>query len=294
VICPLYNFQVQNVLYGPQKLTREETINLLAERQKQLVEGIDIFEEIKVRRISKEEIEGLRSSFFSLPPDTAITANMFVLEKTVTAEDGHDYQADAAMRNIVLAMRLLKGGYVSGTSVFYIPVAEKDKNPLEVSPIEWSWEQGRKLESRGFRYSLSFDEVVDLKKLVGKIQSVDFAKRRSLNLACKRFQRAYEEVDFEDQLIDFIIAFEALFLKGEKAKSSQGETIAVACSVMLGKNDEERDQVKRYLREAYSIRNCIVHGSDYRKPKIDKEYEMSEFVPKIEDYLRESMKELLD
>jgi hypothetical protein len=70
--------------------------------------------------------------------------------------------------------------------------------------------------------------------------------------------------------------------------------IAVACSVLLGKNEEERDTVRRFLREAYSIRNCIVHGSDYPKPKIDKEYEMSEFVPKIEDYLRDSIKKLLN
>lgn len=291
MICPLYHFQIQNVLYG-HKLTEEDSINLLREREKQLVEGIDISEGVKVRRISKEDIEHFKSNPFVIPSYTALTIDMFVLEKLITTEDGHDFQADATMRNIVLSLRLLKSGYVSGASVFYISLEERDTAKLFI-PIECSWEEGRKLDIYGFKYSLDFDKVKDLKELVGKIQSIDFAKRRSLKLACTRFQRAYEEADFEDQLIDIIIAFEALFLK-EKAKSSQGEMIAVACSVLLGKNEEERDTVRRFLREAYSIRNCIVHGSDYPKPKIDKEYEMSEFVPKIEDYLRDSIKKLLN
>lgn len=55
------------------------------------------------------------------------------------------------------------------------------------------------------------DEIPKLKSLLKKIRELDFNKRQRLQLACKRFQRAYEEGDAEDQLIDLMIAFEALY-----------------------------------------------------------------------------------
>ena len=293
VICPLYNFQISNVLYGPHKLSPEEVTNLFEAREKELVEGIEVFEGVKVRRVSKEDLDIIKSSFFPLPPDTKVSPGMFVLEKYITTEDDRQYQLDTTMRNIVLAMRLLKKGYISGSCVFYIPTSEK-VNTLPFTAIEWSWEEGRKLETWGLKYALNFDDIANLKTLVEKIQSIDFARRKSLHLACKRFQRAYEEVDFEDQLIDFMIAFEALFLKGEKDRSPHGKIISVACSCLLGKNEEESEEIEHFLAEAYSIRNSIVHGSECKKPTVEREYEMSEFVSKIEDYLRVSIKKLLD
>jgi hypothetical protein len=141
---------------------------------------------------------------------------------------------------------------------------------------------------------LDFNEIPPLNQISEKIEVISSAKRKNMDIAFKRFQRAYHEPDPEDQLIDFLIAFEALFLKGEKAKESHGDIIAIACSHLLGKNEQEREEIRQFLTKAYSIRNYIVHGSEYQKPFVDKEYEMNEFVSKIEDFLRESIKKLLD
>jgi hypothetical protein len=62
----------------------------------------------------------------------------------------------------------------------------------------------------------------------------------------------------------------------------------------LGKNEEQREEIGSFLTAAYRIRNSVVHGSEYAEPKVKKEYGMHEFVSRIEDYLRESLKKFLD
>jgi len=275
------------VLIGHTEMSNEQVTNFFKERERQLVEGIDLFDGVKIRRLSKEDLDDFKTNP-TLPPYIMTLPVNFVLEKYITVENEHDFQLDPIMRNVVLALRLLKKSYVSGSSVFYVLVSEK--RLLN----SWSCEEEPRHEFWGFKYALNFDGIPALKEMLEKIQSIDFAKRKSLHLACKRFQRAYEESDVEDQLIDMMIAFEALFLKGEKAVSPAGQIVATACSILLGKNDEEREEIRRFLTKAYSVRNCIVHGSEYQKPIINKEYDIPEFVSKIEDYLRESIKKLLD
>lgn len=268
-------------------MSKEEKMTILEEREKELVEGIKLFDGVKMRRMSKEDLEDLKSSIFLLPPDTLFTPNLFVLEKFII-EDDHKFQLNQTMRNIVLALRLLKKGYVSGNAIFYILVSEK--KPQFVS-VDWSWEEGRRLKLGRFKYVLGFDEISSLKTMIEKIQGVDFGSRKTLHLACKRFQRAYEEVDTEDQLIDLMIAFEALFVRREIAGSSKKEKIVNGCSDLLGTNDEEKEEIRSFLTKAYLIRNLIVHGAEY---KINEDYELFEVISETEDYLRASINKLLD
>ena len=197
------------------------------------------------------------------------------------------------MRNTVLSLRLLKKGHVSGNCIFYVLVSEKRKR---FASVEWSCE-GAHLGAKPWilgKYVLHFEEIPALKEILQKIQSIHFVERKRLRLTCKRFQRAYEEDDFEDRLIDFMIAFEALLVRKEIPGSHFGQKIANGCSDVLGKNNEEREEIRSFLSEACYIRNRIVHGAEYRKPRVDKKYGMFEFILKIEDYLRKSIKKLLD
>jgi len=291
VICPLINFQIPwNVLFGPHKRTDEETNQLFKERREKVVEGVELIDGVKVRYISKEDLEDLKrepffSSFFPHEMRESISSEKFVLERIITTEESHKFETNNVIRSIILALRLLKGGWVFGNYVFYIRLSEKRgltgwsqvQNLNPQTPVGW------------MKYVLDFEEIPDLKKLLKKIQKVDFSERKSLGLACKRFQRAYEESDVEDQLIDLMIAFEALFLKGKKSMSQRGEVIAVACSILLGRNEKEREEIRNSLTKAYSMRNSIVHGAEYKK-----ESDMLEFVAQIEEYLRGSIKKLLD
>ncbi|MHC3130307.1 MAG: hypothetical protein IBV52_09560 [Candidatus Bathyarchaeota archaeon] len=65
--------------------------------------------------------------------------------------------------------------------------------------------------------------------------------------------------------------------------------IAIACSTLLGKNNEEREEIKDYLSRAYSMRNCIVHGSDISETN---PFELVEEISERRDFVNTSLKEL--
>jgi hypothetical protein len=52
---------------------------------------------------------------------------------------------------------------------------------------------GLGLACYGLDYALTFDEIPPLKDLLVKLQGIDLGKRKRLNLACKRFQRAWRK-----------------------------------------------------------------------------------------------------
>lgn len=56
-------FQLQNMLIGHRELSKEEIMKLLKKREKQLTEGIDLVDGVKIRRISKEDLEDLNTLF---------------------------------------------------------------------------------------------------------------------------------------------------------------------------------------------------------------------------------------
>lgn len=292
VICPLTNFQIQTGFFGPQKITDKQARDLYLQREKQLVEGIDLIDGIKIKRISREDLEELKTAPLLFSPNLRqlLSSRLIVLVTQIPKEMRYSSQIDEKMRNIVLALRLFKSGYVHGSHVFHIHIPEK-KSPVMSS---LSYDEEPRAERIGCPYALNFDEIPEFKRLLEKVHTVDFSKRKSFALACKRFQRAYEDVDAEDQLIDLMIAFEALFLKGQKAKSPSGQIIAVACSILLGKNEEEREEIRTALTKAYTIRNYIVHGAEYKFPIDEEGFGFPSFVNDIEDYLREALKKLLE
>ncbi len=275
-------------------MTDEERKRIFTKQKEKAVRGVKLSNGVKIRLMSKEDLDILRSQPFFLPPNISelISPRMFALEKHIKSEKGSGFDFHKAMQNIILSMRLMKGGIVFGSYVFCILLSGKRH------VTSWSYEEDHPRTSYR-KYVLNFEEVPLLRKNLKKIQSIDFTKRRSMDLACRRFQRAYEEKDTEDQLIDLMIAFEALFLKGERKIPVKGKVIAIACSTLLGKSEEEREEIKRTLIEAYSIRNCIVHGSEYSRSESDEKGEvymdpLPDLVSEVEDYLRESIKKLLD
>lgn len=281
------------MLIKPPEMTDEEVKKVFKERKEKIVKGINLVEGVKIRQITKEDLEDLKTYPFPFPSDMhgLISPRTFVLEKKIKVEKGQAFGVRKVMQDIILSLRLLKGGLVFGSFTFHVLLSKKRHVK------SWSYEEDR--PRNDIPYVLDFEEVPRLRKILRKIQGVDFSKRESLDLACYRFQRAYEERDAEDQLIDLMIAFEALFLKGEKGGSSKGKLIAIACSTLLGKNEGEREEIKQTLVKAYSFRNCIVHGSEY--PRIEQTGNrdvgidtLPDLVSKVEDYLRESIVKFLD
>lgn len=67
-----------------------------------------------------------------------------------------------------------------------------------------------------------------------------------------------------------MIAFEALFSRKEIEGANPREKIANGCSDLLGRNNEEKEEIRRFLLKARSVRDLMVHGSEYKTEGIVK------------------------
>ena len=136
-----------------------------------------------------------------------------------------------------------------------------------------------------YDYELKEEESQSLMQifdLLNKEEKLD----DNIDLSLDRFQSTYYPKPARDVLLDIMIAFEALFLAGYRA-SSKGKTLAIACSMLLGKTRSERKTIQETLGKFYLIRNDIVHGSKYDNDEIKENFYT------LRNYLRRSIIELL-
>lgn len=146
----------------------------------------------------------------------------------------------------------------------------------------------------GPQYLLLKEEVAEFLKFWQFFQRVRKRKQKRTDIALRRFNFAYERVRPEDKLIDYLIGFEALLLKGDERQELEYR-LALRGSVLLGKAPAERQTVFKELKAAYRERSNIVHGGAVREAvKIggDK-IKFNEFVEKVEQRLRAAIKEFL-
>lgn len=112
------------------------------------------------------------------------------------------------------------------------------------------------------------------KRLKGKISDI--------RIALRRFNSSYGEHG-EDRLIDHMIALESLYLGKEQ---ELGYKLALRAGFLLGRTENERKEIFKRLKKAYTDRGKIVHGG---KPRGN----LSELVADTEEYLRQSIKRFI-
>nr|QNO55701.1 hypothetical protein EEOEGNLI_00038 [Methanosarcinales archaeon ANME-1 ERB7] len=95
-------------------------------------------------------------------------------------------------------------------------------------------------------------------------------------IALERFNLAYEKKRFEDNIIDYVIAFEALF--GTKEKSRIGMRIELKSGFLVGDSKEKITEIYKFMHDLYDLRSSIVHGDVIKIPmKIGKEAYYSDY-----------------
>lgn len=243
VICPVYNLDVQKWFFHQYELAKMSPIEakkIVEEREKQLVDGIELFDGIILRRISKVDIKLLQSRQY-FTPSFKLSFGMFILVKKLLVDD--KFETSKKMFDIILALRLLREGYISGSDVIYF--IETKKGNYQYSGSAFS-ESPRRWEHIG-DYHLNFEDFSPLSELIHRIEQAKIDERKHFHLAVKRFNRSYETPDLDDKLIDLIIAFEILFLKGEDFKKSKRSKISIACSKFLGKSNKNKKRDSRNI-----------------------------------------------
>ena len=184
------------------------------------------------------------------------------LRKQQDADDWSNYQFDLAFSGekkfieIVALLRLFKDGDFH--------------NPLENFQVPFWANAGQGIHYNlcdryipGDRnYILKREEAEDFTEFYRK--SLRFTDDRRMFIALERFNLAYEKKRFEDNIIDYVIAFEALF--GTKEKSRIGMRIELKSGFLIEDSKEKITGIYKFMKGVYDLRSKIVHGDKIKIP----------------------------
>jgi hypothetical protein len=251
--------------------------------------GIEIAPNLRLRLASEEDANLMAPFLIMRETSLWFTLQNYVLECLLEVDEQElaiGYRKMVHMiRSAVLGLRLLKSDHIEANIILGVTTRGQEK------------QTGLTIEETimprlAYDYRLRIDELSEFKSLVERVLKVDLTLRKPLQIALNRFNRSYNEIESEDKLIDFMISFEALFLGGEKTRA-QHAVIPVACAMLLGKSEKERQEIKSLLSQAYTIRSAVVHGLDYEKKLASMKLTLDQLVANVEDILRASLRRLI-
>jgi hypothetical protein len=252
ILCPLFNFESE-------------------------VDEIKLEEGLTIRKIRPEEINELNNSIGLGFADIKLwlPTVKFVIEhrlhKTRLEFPMHGVYGDRLIDNVILTLRLLKGGAVWGGVSF--------GRVLVPWSSGWSvWGRTNGKPPFGPAFKLERKDVSFLKKLwfvIRKVTDPSFLNRYThVSRAIRWFSKSYSGRDIEDRFVWLILSIEALCSEPGEIRYKLSKRIATC----IGTSDEERIKISEEFARIYSGPRNIVHGKNIR---ID-----SETVQKVEDIAR--------
>jgi hypothetical protein len=137
----------------------------------------------------------------------------------------------------------------------------------------------------------------DFSKFWQLLQSDLIRKRKALVRAIRRFGYALERPFNEDRLVDFIIACESLFLSDSPAQKNLSNTLAQRVAYLLDNNAAGRTAVFHNIKQAYKLRNAVVHASLHTnriKNEQGDPIEMEQFLGIIQKYTHQALRLMIE
>jgi hypothetical protein len=257
----------------------------------------DLGNNVLIRRISTAEIREIQDKRRSgdWPFDKFDIERIgYTLEKKIDPKKPRAFDRTAEQfLNLVLSMRLFKYGAVGYKAAIYLvegyPYIIHDYNvePRHPSIVPTLKTLKEKVPVFGL-LTLDEKELVEYASFC-KLVSKFGGREERWPLPIRYFSRMYEDMPYEDMLVSCMISFEGLVFKGEKGEREKKTALALSISMLVGQNSKEREKIKTTLKEAYEIRNDVVHGKHPRKPRL----EIASLCWEAEDYLRRSIRKLL-
>ena len=132
-------------------------------------------------------------------------------------------------------------------------------------------------------------EIFDQKPM----RQFDQKAKGIFQIAIERWRQSKTYQNSEDELIDLVIAFEAVYLPDAGESTFK---LAVRASWYLGKDRGERKRLFAVFKELYKCRSTVVHGGELKKRTvtIDKEtILMSDLIIEAQDLCQKSIVKIL-
>ena len=250
-------------------------------------EVIKIDDNLQIRPITKREKDffsdsrmmGMISRFHDL---THVIEHIVYEEKLIGDAESKtkrntSNEYDVAEK-VLSALRLFKKGKIMA-GVFMT----QTNSTIHNMGTSWS-ERGLRYPSHSSTYTLNDREISDFIKFWKLISDSRYHQSKSVSIAIRRFNNAYDREKNEDEIIDYLIAFEALLFKSETQELS--EKLSRRVARLLETNFNNRKRLSKTIKDFYNKRSRIVHG-------IETEI-TSEYVDDIQEVLRKSIKKILE
>jgi hypothetical protein len=211
--------------------------------------------EIQLRKLSDDEICKLIEHQEGLLQDDALPTNHCVLEQRFLIplyqmQGSGINTATENFNEIITALRLLKEGRVERQNTY-----TRSEYPGQLSRMGGSIGSSNKRYPISQSYTLLEADVPALKEILTAIKSGKIPVR--LQTAVDRVNFAAERDRADDQLLDLLIAMEAIF--GD-SQGAIGYKIGLRCAVFAENDYEERNRISKLINDAYSRRSALVHG----------------------------------
>lgn len=255
---------------------------------------IELDENLIIRKMEENEIERLWKPRVPYSPFTMsymdASTLRFTLEHTESRKKINTNKtvvkkpsATNLFEGVITALRLFKTGrvdffFTQKTSLMWDPYGGITSGSK------------RERDYFGFRpsYSLTSKEIDEFISFWHEVRTVlineDYKGHNYLRIAVKRFNFGTEEKELENKILDFFIAYEALYLQDTAELSYR---LSLRTATVLGVTSKGKQNIFNFMRDAYILRSKIIHG---KVPKIKgKKVALTNVVPQLEEYLRKSI-----
>ncbi len=205
-------------------------------------------------------------------------------------DDQHPFVKGIVEDNILSSLRIFKAG-----KVYPLTTITKSESIFHQGT---SYTISKSVKPSSFRtYQLLRNEIEDFVSLWNLISKISLPDKHFLSVAMRRFSQANERERIEDKIIDLAICAEALFLGS--GSSSDGELsyrLSHRAAMFIEEKAEKQKVIFKFMKDAYDVRSRIVHGDALKLPKKEdgSECSLPEFSDVLEDYLRLSIKKMLN
>lgn len=138
------------------------------------------------------------------------------------------------------------------------------------------------------KYRLAPKDVETVQRLARELSTLGIEHSSAIGLAARRLGYSYERYRLEDQIVDLIVALEALLSPGNEGELEY--RISLRSAYLIGNGPRLRSEIFRVVKLAYNVRSRIVHGdsnveSQITRKKIEGIDNMHDLATRVQEYI---------
>lgn len=277
IIVPLYNF----------KISLKETI-LIKAKQFKFVDTYTILRKIKEKELNMLlQNEEYARKFINSEKFEYIITFTYSLE----LNNGYYFIDHPALQkyvdSFILALRLFNEGFLGYAGYFAIPDNSFDGGNLNSSKYD-SFHPIHPVVVGKAEYSISTlnksERLISYRNIMERIMRVKRTDRA--DIIFDWYTLGYEAEHIFNRLICYFIVLESMLLNDNRELNYR---LSLYVSALTGRDDEEREEIKKLITNGYAYRSKIVHGSFKGWENKQKKEAFLTNIASIENLLRETI-----